>query len=167
MKNRANLKGTSLPSSMSDVQSNDNFLPEDVITGIEQAMLSGDFLVPEGSSGEQGHADNEASSSVESPSTGKKSVTVSRTHKPVVVLGVIDVTKKDGRVFHLALTTKGVFFVGGEVPKEFPCYGFLEKRVADDGSVYKTVYISPAKVEQVKKYSNLLNIFSEDEDEDT
>jgi hypothetical protein len=57
-----------------------------------------------------------------------------------MILQVVRIQGKDGRVFYRAATDKGVFFLEGKVPEQYPCPGLLETRVTEDGKTYHTVY---------------------------
>jgi hypothetical protein len=70
----------------------------------------------------------------------KKPATAGRTSESVMILQVVRIEGKDGRVFYRAATDKGVFFLEGKVPEQCPCPGLLETRVTEDGKTYHTVY---------------------------
>jgi hypothetical protein len=98
------------------------------------------------------------SSSPEAPSEKKSSVST-RTQEPVMVLEVVRIEGKEGKVFYRALTNKGIFFVEGKVPEKFPCLGFLETRVTEDGKTYRTVYITSTSPREFRRYARFLGEF--------
>jgi hypothetical protein len=130
MSNYANFEGTSFGSASQKIQEFEEIILRELESNAQQSQDS---------------------------SEEKKPSTKSRTHTPVIVFGVIEIVRKGGRVFHRALTNKGVFFVEGNVPKKFPCLGILETRVTE-WRTYQTVYITGTgiTVEEFRKYEKWL-----------
>jgi hypothetical protein len=93
-----------------------------------------------------------------SPSAERKGGTISRTQEPVTVFKVVKIDGKEGKVFYRALTNKGVFFADGDIPKKFPCIGFLETRVTERRT-YQTVYITGITASELRSYEKWLEEF--------